>query len=463
MMNEEQGVYWHQGMFLQPQHFQQADRHQQYQLGLMHKAGQPHLWGVGEITLNKTAINNRLIEVESATLIFPDATCVEAPANAVISPRSFDASLVTGEKPFKIYLGLRKLSTQQANVTLIDNTTAAATVNTRFVSLTNPQEVTDLYSTGPSAPMLTLLHVLRVFFDNETESLDDYDLIPIACLERDGDTIHLSETFVAPSYSLAASPTLFLLIKEIRDELAGRARQLQEFKSPREMQKAEFDANYMVFLMALRSLNRTAPYLYHLIESPDSHPWYAYGALRQLIGELSSFSERFNMIGETEDGSAGLPPYDHSDLGNCFSRARILISYLLNEISVGPEFLAVLEVRDGFYTAELPKQFFGQRNRFYLVLRSEAPAEQLTELVQAGACLASAEEMPKLIAHALPGVELIHMPVAPQGLPRRAYSYYYRIEQQSQQWDAIEKDGTASLHWLNAPDDLKAEIVVIRR
>ena len=143
-MNEKQGVYWHQGMFLQPQHFQQADRHQQYQLGLMHKAGQPHLWGVGEITLNKTAINNRLIEVESATLIFPDATCVEAPSNAVISPRSFDASLVTGEKPFKIYLGLRKLSPQQANVTLIDNTTAAATVNTRFVSLTNPQEVTDL-------------------------------------------------------------------------------------------------------------------------------------------------------------------------------------------------------------------------------------------------------------------------------------------------------------------------------
>ena len=38
-MNEKQGVYWHQGMFLQPQHFQQADHHQQYQLGLMRKAG----------------------------------------------------------------------------------------------------------------------------------------------------------------------------------------------------------------------------------------------------------------------------------------------------------------------------------------------------------------------------------------------------------------------------------------
>lgn len=462
-MNEQQGVYWHQGMFLQPQHFQQSDRNKQHQLGVMRKAGQPHLWGVGELVLNKTAINNRLIEVESARLIFPDATCVEAPANALISPRSFDASLVTGDKPFKIYLGLRKLNSQQPNVTLIDNTTAAGTVNTRFITLSNPPEVADIYSSGPMAPVLCLIHVLRIFFENETETLDDYDLIPIACLERDGDTIRLSETFIAPSYSLAASPTLFSIIKEIRDELAGRARQLQEFKSPREMQKAEFDANYMVFLMALRSLNRTAPYLYHLTESPDSHPWYAYGALRQLIGELSSFSERFNMIGETEDGSAGLPQYDHNDLGNCFSRARVLISYLLNEISVGPEFLAVLELQDGFYTAQLPKQFFGQRNRFYLVLRSEAPTEKMANLVPSGACLASLEEMPKLIAHALPGVELIHMPVAPQGLPRRSNSYYFRIEQQSQQWDSVEKDGTASLYWLDAPDDLKAEIVVIRR
>ena len=87
-MNEQQGVYWHQGMFLQPQHFQQSDRNKQHQLGVMRKAGQPHLWGVGELVLNKTAINNRLIEVESARLIFPDATCVEAPANALISPRS---------------------------------------------------------------------------------------------------------------------------------------------------------------------------------------------------------------------------------------------------------------------------------------------------------------------------------------------------------------------------------------
>ena len=463
MMNEKQGVYWHQGMFLQPQHFQQTDRHHDFLRRTLLNAGQPHFWGVGELVLNKAAIANRVIEVESARLIFPDRSYVEIPDNALIRPRNFDANLVGGDKPFTIYIGIRKMGQRQANVTVADDENGAALATTRFVTLPNAPEVADSYASGPAAPVLSLTHVLRIFFANEIATLDDYDLIPVARLERDGDSIRQSENFIAPCYALCGSAVLYSTIKEIRDELAGRARQLQEFKSPREQQKAEFDANYTTFLLALRSLNRTIPYLCHLIEAPEIHPWQAYGALRQLIGELSSFSERFNMTGETEDGAAGVPPYDHENLGNCFGRARVLISYLLNEISVGPEFLAVLELHDAYYSAELPLTFFGQRNRFYLVLRSEAPAQTLVDSVQNSACLASLGEMPKLIAHALPGVELIHLPVAPQGLPRRAHSCYFRIEQQSRQWESVEKDGAIALYWLDAPEDLKAEIVAIRK
>jgi len=68
-----------------------------------------------------------------------------------------------------------------------------------------------------------------------------------------------------------------------------------------------------------------------------------------------------------------------------------------------------------------------------------------------------------LIAHALPGLELINMATAPQGLPRRANSYHFRIEQVSQLWDAVERQGSIALQWLDAPEDMKAEIVVLRR
>ena len=462
-MEDKQGIYWHQGMFLQSQHFQMADLHSQFQYKPIQDSGLPHFWGVGELELVASATANRTVEVQSARLIFPDHTYVEYPGNAVIRTRTFDAAWVEGDKPFTVYLGLKTLSANEKNVTIVADLTEASAASTRYSTLSNPPDTADLYSDGPAAQVRTLMHVVKVFFESEIDQLQDYTLIPIARLVRDGETIKLSDSFIPPSYAISGSTVLMRLIKDMRDELTGRARQLQEYKSPREMQKAEFDASYMVFLLALRSLNRASPYLFHLTETRQVHPWLAYGAMRQLVGELSSFSERFNMLGEAEDGTPGLPPYDHTDLSKCFGRVSTMVGHLLNEITVGPEFLTVLQYQDGYYVGQLPRNFFGQRNRFYLVLRTEREMSWVVDAVQHDVRLAALREMPGLIAHALPGLEVIHMVAAPQGLPRRSYSYYFRIEQVSQQWDVVEREGAVALYWLDAPDDLKAEIVVLRR
>jgi len=158
-----------------------------------------------------------------------------------------------------------------------------------------------------------------------------------------------------------------------------------------------------------------------------------------------------------------LPSYEHHDLGHCLFAARALISQLLNEITVGPDLLVLLEPRDSYLVADLPKKYFDSRNRFYLVLRSESGTEALVDSFQASAKLASLDDLQTLIRRALPGVELIHMPVAPQGLPRRSYSFYFRIDTVSESWEKVEKDSNIALDWPDAPHDLKAELVVLRR
>lgn len=461
------GIYWHQGMLLQPQHFQLAELHQQFQRTPLMTAILPHFWGLGALELSAAAIANRTIEVVSGKFLFPDGSYIEYPGNATISTRSFKAAWVEGDKPFMVYLGLRRFSWEEENVTVVHHATDGEAANvpipTRYVSPPSGDEVVDLYAGGPAAQVRPLFYVLRILFEDEIDGLNNYSLIPIACLVRDGDAVKMSSSFVPPCYVLEGADTLIQLVKDIRDEMAARARQLNEYKSPREMQKADFDSSYMVFLLALRSLNRICPYLQHLVESRQIHPWTVYGALRELVGELSSFSETVNMFGETEDGLVGLPPYQHTDLGNCFARAHTLISHLLSEITVGPEFLATLKPDGDAYAVDLPKSFFGPRTRFYLVVRSEAGPEAVVTPLLRNARLAAASEMPKLNALALPGVELIHMPTAPQGLPRRAHSHYFRIEQASQPWEAIEREGRIALWWLDAPDDMKADIVLVRR
>ncbi len=463
-MDSKKPVYWQQGMFLQPQHFQLADLHHQFTQKPVLESGLPYFWGVGDIEIAVAQLASRIFELTRATLLFRDGTYVEFPGNALVQPRSFETAWVDGDKPFTLYVGLKKLSQIEANVTVVKTLDALGSVNSRFISTTDAEEIADIYSDGPAGQVKRLSYVLRLFWESELANVEDYDTIPVARLERDGDSIKLAQRFIPPCFAAGASDALVRILKEIRDSIAGRTHQLEEYKSPREMQKAEFDASYMVFLLALRSLNRYVPLLYHYSETRQVHPWTIYGALRQLIGELSSFSERFNMLGETADGEAGLPAYDHQDLGRCMGAANTLITQLLNEITIGPELLVHMAPNaDGYFVAELTKNFFAPRNRYYLVMRTEADPDEAVRSLLAEARVGAVEDLPTLISRALPGIELIHMPAAPQGLPRRAYSIYFRIEQVSDGWADVERLGNLAIYWSSAPADISVDLVVLRR
>ncbi len=466
-MESKKPIFWHQGLFLQPQHFQLSDLYAGFLQRPLSDLGLPHFWGVGALDLSGAAIGNRSVEIAAARLLFRDGTYVEYPGNALIKLRSFKTDWVEGDKPFTVYLGVKKLSQTEPNVSVVKSYDDLSGVTTRFATTADPEEVRDLYQGGATAMVQTLHYVVKVFWETELARLDDYETIPVAQLTREGDTVKLSGTFIPPCVAASASGVLMNVIKDIRDEIAGRGRQLEEYKSPRETQKVEFDAGHMIYLLALRSLNRSVPLLVHYMETKQVHPWVIYGALRQLVGELSSFSERFNMLGESQGGPAAdggaVPAYAHEDLGACMTAVRNLIAQLLNEITIGPEFLVRLERQDDYYVADLPKNFFAQRNRFYLVMRAESAPEGMLQSFEAQAKLGARDQVPVLISRALPGVELIQMPVVPQGLPRRANSLYFRIEQLSEQWDFVERSGAIALYWGEAPADLRVELVALRR
>lgn len=463
-MESKRPIYWHQGMFLQPQHFQLSELHRQFLQKPLLESGLPFFWGVGDLEIVPGQLANKVIELTRATLLFRDGTYIEFPGNALIPPRSFEGAWIDGDKPFTIYAGVRRLSEAEPNVTVAKSLDAAMDVGTRYVTTADPDEVADIYADGPSAQVRRLNHVVRLFWEGELANAEQYDTVPVARLERDGDAIKVSARFIPPCFVSGASEALVRLVKDIRDSIAGRTHQLEEYKAPREMQKAEFDASYMVYLLALRSLNRYTPLLYHYTETRQVHPWQIYGTLRQLIGELSSFSERFNMLGESADGESNLPAYDHQDIGRCMSAASALITQMLNELTIGPELLVHMPLNaQGYYEAELSKSFFGPRNRYYIVMRTEADPEEVVRSFIAEAKVGTTAQLPTLISRALPGIETIHMPAAPQGLPRRAYSLYFRIEQVSEGWADAEQHGNLAIYWSSAPADVSIDVVVLRR
>jgi len=459
----ERPFFWHQGLFLQPQHFQLQDRYIQSLTRPLQSFLQPHFWGIGNLQIQDAALGNLSLQVLQGQFQFPDGSFVSLPENGLIDPRSFNEEWVEGGKPLGILLGLRKWNPSGDNVTVLSSLESVSDVATRYVTSTEPEEVQDLYQGGSSAQVKRLYYVLKLFWDSEEEQLGDYELIPLARLKRQGEHIVRSKHFFPPCLSINAVGPLLNLITEIRDQLASRAHMLEAYKRERGIHTAEFGARDTVFLLALRSLNRYVPLLFHITESQTVHPWTVYGILRQIIGELSSFSETVNLLGEKEDGSSLVPSYNHRKLHTCFLSAQDVLLRLLDEITAGPEYMLELTYDGAYYSGELSPSMFDSHNRFYLVLATDHEPGPVLESFSALAKMGSRESLPLLIARALPGIKASYLESPPQELPRRPGSLYFQIDHHGELWQQVQHSNNLAIFWDNTPEDIKVELMVVGR
>ncbi len=461
-MNSIKPIFWHQGLFLQPQHFQQTDLYHQSLLQPYQRYLKPHFWGVCDLMLQSSSLEHRLCEIETGEFLFQDGTWAQIGHNACIVSRSFEQAWVETDKPFTIYVGIRKLNSYEENVTVVESMENLSTVRTRYVSTMQPEEVRDYYQSAPSAQVKSLRLVLRIVWETETEAMEDHWLIPIAQVLHGEGGISYARNYIPPVINLSASPNLLRQIRELRDELAGRAIQLGSYSSSAQG-GGKFDATLLRYQLALRTLNRFIPRLFHYTEKGDIHPWELYGTLRELIGEMSTFAEGINMLAETVEGERLLPPYDHRDIGHCIEAACSLINRLLGEITIGPQYLVEMPFDGVCFSADVPADFFQQRVDFYLVITTQHDLQRAQHSLLNLAKLASREKVQVLADRSLPGVGLINVPVPPTELPRRPNTFYVRLDVHDEEWLSVERQRDIGLLWPEAPQDAKVELVIVRK
>lgn len=412
------------------------------------------------MSVDEVALDTLQLRLQSLKILMRDGSFIQYPGNAIVEARNVDlASLMEGRTA---YIGLRRLVPGQENVQVVESLQQAHDINARFVSSYTAESMPDMYADNPAADVQTMSYVLRIFWEDEIEKLEHYETMPLLRLEQDGDRARLQSKFIAPSLNIAASPLLLELLRQIRDEIAGRARQLEVFKPTSVAKTEDIDANHVSLLMALSVLNRYGPLLSHLIETRQTHPWQVYGVLRQLVGELSTFSDHYDMMGMTREGQSLIPAYQHEDIASGFQAIVTVIRLLLNEIAAAPEMLVRLQpagASAGLYEAELPDGFFGARHRYHLLVYGFEGEEQVQYLMR-DLKLAASSQMELLVSHALSGVDLLHLPEPPRGIPRRSGALYFYIDALSDAWAQIQQDQKVALFAAGAPEGLQAELIV---
>jgi type VI secretion system protein ImpJ len=107
-MEIQRPLFWHQGLFLQPQHFQLLDRSYQSLLVPFYQFLEPYFWGISGIEIQKAGLGTRTFTLSNGSFLFLDGAYAALHENALVESRSFDEAWIEGGKPFPVYVGLKK-------------------------------------------------------------------------------------------------------------------------------------------------------------------------------------------------------------------------------------------------------------------------------------------------------------------------------------------------------------------
>ncbi len=459
-MNTYKSIYWHQGLFLKPHHFQYLHAQQQEENAKLREHIHPYFWGVSEFKVDKKELLNGNVAVEALEMVFQDGTVVSLPQNARISSRSFETMFNEAEDDIQLYVGLKSFDKRVPNVTEVDSFDNLEEITTRYISGSEAQLVNNLYHEDESAEIQFMDYCLKIFFDDEIKNLNAYQIMPLGKIEKQSEQIVLSTLYTAPLLDIRADANFFEILKSIQKGLSAHLLQLHEYKLPSTIVLEE--ANYLKYVMALQALSPFAPKLNHMIKTPNMHPWKFYELFLELVAVLSTFSERVNVFGKLENGKLLIRDYDHLNLYDCFSEIKLLINELLDVIIIGPEYVLPFMKNETSFTLDCPVSIFQSKYRYFLLLKTPTDQENMKTNFTEYAKIATASEIDTIVERSLPGLrfEPYDMPI--QGLPERGESVTYELLTDDKQWAHIQQMQNMTIEFDEARDDVVIELIVLK-
>jgi type VI secretion system protein ImpJ len=438
-------VIWSEGMFLQPQHFQQHDR---YLERLIEERANPlfgYSWGFSKLEVNVGALSLGKVQLTSARGIFADGTPFDFPDEddpplpleissdirnecvvlALPVRRAgmdeTDAGSANNGSLARFKIEERDVADSNANVS---NTTSLQ-VGQLHLRLLRKRDVTDAYTT------LGVLQILERRADNQL--VPQKEFIP--------PTLHVGNDVVLSGYV---------------SDLQGLLHQRGDLLAARVSEPGRGGVAEVADFLMLQTVNRYEPVFSHLTSHSLLHPERLYGICLSLAGDLAAFTSENRR-------PPSYPRYQHDALSTCFIP---LIADLRRSLSMVMERSAIsIELQDrryGVRVAVLPDRELLKNARFVLAVNAQLPTEILRTRFPAQAKIGPVEQIRDLVNLALPGVPLDSLPVAPHQIPFHAGFSYFELERRGDMWKQLEKSGGLAMHIAGDFPGLELEFWAIR-
>ncbi|MEY4750582.1 MAG: type secretion system baseplate subunit TssK [Pseudomonadota bacterium] len=438
-------VMWTEGMFLQPQHFQQQDRYTGRQLDARLSAVSPWAWGLTALQVDETALLQGRVALTSARGVMPDGTVFlvtdDDPAPPALEvPADVRDQIVVLALPM-IQRGVVE-SDVEAGDTAMPPRYHAIDVNVADGHAANLRE----------APLQIGRINLRLLLARDAnQGYTSLGVMRIVERRADG-RVALDPQYVPPMLHAPAHNVLDGYLGEIH----GMLHQRGEAIAGRLAQPGRAGVGEIQDFLLLQVVNRYQPLFAHLRLLPVLHAERLYDLCLGLAGELCTFRESRR--------PPNYPAYRHDDLAACFKSVMIDLRQSLSMVLEQTALPIDLQDRKhGVRVAIIADVQLQRSAQFVLAVNAHMPGEALRARFPTQVKIGPAERLRDLVNLQLPGVGLRPLPVAPRQIPYHAGFTYFELETRgSELWKQLETSGGLAMHIAGDFPGLALELWAIR-
>lgn len=445
-MTWDSRVVWSEGMFILPQHFQQADRHVE---SLVRESTAPlrsFPWGVTALEIDRAQLALRKFAVTRCSGVLEDGTPFSIPDGAP-PPPAIDLPDNTRDCIVYLTLPLRHEGSPEVVLNGTDQTPA------RYQAL--EREVAD--SVGEGTAARTPLHVgqLRLRYALETEPRADttgLGLARIAEVRSEQVPVRLDDNHIPPCLTVAASPVLCRFLDELQGLLRQRATALAGRVSEAGTQGVAEFGDYLLLL----TLNRYEPVVTHLAQTRAAHPEDFYRTCVQIAGELATLVSRSRR-------PPAFPPYRHDDLQSSFLPVMSELRHALTiDIGTAATKLNLTLTPSGIWFAAVTDRSLLGSCSFVLVVRAATSVETLRGTFPGQVKIGPVKQIRELVTAASRGILLRPLSVAPRQIPYQSGRVYFELERVGPQWEGMRASEGFAIHVAGDFPQIEMDLWAIR-
>lgn len=440
-MSWESKVIWSEGMFLQPQHFQQHERYLEKLIEARARPTMPHAWGFATLEIDEAALAMGKLALSAGQGLFPDGTPFDFPATHQ-APPPLDIPPQTRNQLVLIAVPLRRRGGSEVEAGGSEGLARYAVANV---------EVPDITSNRSDAIQLGELRLCLLLENEKTDAFACLGVLRVAERRADNQLL-LDQQYIPPALSIRCNRTLAAYCDEIHGLLHQRGEELAaQLAQPGRGGVAEI-ADFLL----LQTVNRHEAVFAHFRNRALLHPEHLFMSLLALAGDLATFGNERRRV-------PAYPEYRHDSLELAFlplmTDLRRYLSMVLQRSAVP---IALQVQAHGVRHAVIPDRNLIKSASFVLAVNAHMPADSLRTRFPSQVKFGPVERLPDLVNLALPGLKLRPMPVAPRQIPYHAGFNYFELERGGDLWQQLEHSAGLAMHIAGDFPGLELELWAIK-